>query len=456
MNANPSYEQLLAICIAQQEQIAQLQDEIKLLKELLNRNSKNSSSPPSQNRRSKPKKNTNKVRKKRSRGFGLSRVPLEKVTAFFDHKPDCCTRCQGQNFTTGFVKSSRQTIDVPPIQPIVHEHRRWACRCKTCGLESLGKYPDDVTSYTYGSNLRSWLAILRVSANVTMRKALGVLSRLLGIRLSLGCIVNVEQQFSNATEPVYAQLLKEVRTASVVHADETGWFNQSKRHWIWVACTEGTTAFQIARSRGAKAALSLLGLKEDRVLVTDRWGPYEKVPGERQYCLAHLIRNLKAVEERSGVDELLGGVLRVQLQYVCSLWRSVAEGSLSREKAAELSLESKTDHQQLLEMGIRKTQNPKTQRFFKELLTAIERMFCFINKDGVPTTNNAAERALRPLVLKRKVSLGSWSDKGDRFIERAFSIFETCRLRALDFVGVVRRAFILGMQKQTLSSLAPT
>ncbi len=121
-----TYEELQALCQQQQIliqkqaiQIQELTETVRDLKELLNRNSNNSSSPPSVNRgfkRREKKDKSNKLRKKRAVNMGLQRFSQEQVDRFHDHRPTNCSECNSTNLTHGFIKSRHQTVDLPPIK----------------------------------------------------------------------------------------------------------------------------------------------------------------------------------------------------------------------------------------------------------------------------------------------------------------------------------------------------
>jgi transposase len=454
-----TYEELQALCQQQQatidllsKQVQELTETVRVLKELLNRNSKNSSSPPSVNRGSKnreDKDKSNKLRKKRAINMGLQRFPNEQVNRFHDHRPVNCSQCGSTDFTNGFIKSRHQTVDLPPIKPIVEEHRRWSCRCKACGRDNLGQFPKDLSRKTYGPNIRTWIVVLATKGNVTIRKAMAILQELLCTKATLGTSVNIANHFADAVDATYKGLMDGVKTADLCYVDETGWYKRSKKRWVWQCATSNAVGFMISASRGAKAARELLGDKQDRILVTDRWEPYDAVPGQRQYCFAHLIRNLRAVEERGKKDKILGGLLRASLQNLCherGLWKA---GQLSWEAFLEKAHTMKAAFHEILCIGRKSASYRKTKRLCDRLLKEFDRMWVFIKDQRVELTNNESERNLRSIVLKRKVSLGSWGASGEEFIAKAYSIMATLAKRGFSFahyVGGVFGSVMLGLE----------
>ena len=446
-----TYEELQALCQQQQttiallsKQVQELTETVRVLKELLNRNSNNSSSPPSVNRASKrreKKDKSNKLRKKRAVNMGLQRFPQEQVDRFHDHRPINCSECGSTNLTHGFIKSRHQTVDLPPIKPIVEEHRRWSCRCKGCGCDNLGQFPKDLSRKTYGPNIRSWIVVLATKGNVPIRKAMAILQELLCTKATLGTSVNIANHFSDAVDAHYKRLMGEVKTADLCYVDETGWYKRNRKRWVWQCATSKAVGFMISASRGAQAARELLGDKQDRILVTDRWEPYDAVPGQRQYCFAHLIRNFRSVEERGRKDKILGGLLRSSLQSLChdrGLWKA---GQLSWEAFVEKAHVMKTAFWEILDIGRKSASYRKTKRLCDRLLREFDRLWVFIQDQRVELTNNESERNLRSIVLKRKVSLGSWGESGEEFIAKAYSIMATLAKRGFSFAHYVRDVF---------------
>jgi len=424
--------------------IEELSDTIKVLKELLNRNSNNSSSPPSLSRgykRKDKKGRINKMRKKRLVNKGLRRFPHERVSRFHDHRPEKCSSCGSFDLTNGFIKSSHQTVDIPPITPIIEEHRRWCCRCRDCGNDSLGKFPNHLSRKTYGPNIRTWIVLLATKGNVTIRKAIAILQELLGAEISLGTSINIANHFSRVVEAPYQHLMDEVKVSDLCYADETGWYERNKKCWLWQCATPKVVGFMVALRRNAQAARNLLGDLRDRILVTDRWEPYDRVAGQRQYCFAHLIRNFRAVEERGREDGILGGLLRAAVQSLCherTLWKV---GELSWDVFMAKVDKIKQALRETLTIGQQTAFCAKTKRLCTRLLKEFDHLWVFTRDQRVELTNNESERNLRAVVLKRKVSLGSQSASGSDFIARAYSIMATLAKRGFSFAQYVRNLF---------------
>ncbi len=164
----------------------------------------------------------------------------------------------------------------------------------------------------------------------------------------------------------------------------------------------------ITPSRSQKAAKQLLGEKYSGNLISDRYSAYNWIDLEnRQTCRAHLIRDFTRISQRSGKSEPIGELLLYQVYILFNWWHKIRYGTIDRS--------------------------------------------LFVK--GVEPTNNAAERALRQYVIWRKINLGTQSDRGDRFIERMFTVIATCKQHGrsvLDFMTQAIKAYLGGAETPSL------
>ena len=183
----------------------------------------------------------------------------------------------------------------------------------------------------------------------------------------------------------------------------------------------------IHRSRGHDGLKALLG--EDpgghQVVISDRFPTYDRV-SNRQLCWAHLRRDFQAMIDRGGGGELVGRKLLDQSRWIFTWWDRLAEGSIARTtlRSSVSGLKRVVGH--LLREGVA-CACPWTKKVCRKILSAEKHLWRFAEVEGVVPDNNAAERALRHGVIWRKLSLGTASEAGSRFVERLLSVVETCR-----------------------------
>jgi transposase len=185
------------------------------------------------------------------------------------------------------------------------------------------------------------------------------------------------------------------------------------------------------------------------VLVSDRYAVYTFVQADRrQVCWAHLLRDFKRIAERQGVPGRLGRRL-LGLGLLMFRWR---DRGLSRAEQFEpLSRRLRQALQQGAAQGVCR----RTANTCANLLELWPALWGFVTHPGVEPTNNAAEQALRSIVLKRKISGPTRSRRGDQFIARAYTAFETCRRQGRDFLSYMHAAVIAWIDKTAHPSLLP-
>jgi transposase len=242
----------------------------------------------------------------------------------------------------------------------------------------------------------------------------------LQVPISLGAIQKVLDRVTQAIDPYYVAIATQARQSAVNYIDETSWFCMHTLHWLWVMASEGVAFYMIHPRRSKEAFAALI---EDWVglLVSDGYGVYQSWVTHRQTCLAHLIRTARGLAERQNVELAACGTWAlVELQRLCHMATAPPTGGEWRAWYARLCKLIDQYHDRQDEAG----------RFARRLLREMDSLWVFLAHHGVEPTNNRAERALRFGVQWRKRSLGTASDKGNRWVERILSLRETCRLQA--------------------------
>ena len=275
--------------------------------------------------------------------------------------------------------------------------------------------------------------------------------------MSLGTVANLEQEVSAALAPAYEEAKQAVREAEVKHADETGWKENGKKRWLWVAATTSVVFFLIHTLRNTVALRKLLGDVWLGILCSDRWRAYDDWPTDRrQLCWAHLKRNWEKMLERGGkAKEIAQACLSIHKE-VFELWHLFRGGGCTRwdlgNDMAPLTLAMLA----VLQSGAH-SRDRKTKRFCARLLDKFLAMWTFVVTEGVEPTNNHAERVQRRAVLWRRRSFGCHSADGCRFVERILTVVQTLRLQrrsVLRFLQETLAAHRLGQKAPTLLLVA--
>ena len=328
-----------------EQELAELLAVQQQLSEKVNRTSKNSSSPPSQDPPGFGKKSQkHKSSKKRGGqpghdGHSRNLYPIEECSDVIDHHPRVCACC-GENLAGEDTNPHRhQIVEIPPISPIVVEHRLHKLICAGCGTSTRATYPPDVSKIGYGARVVAMVALLSGVYRHSQRMVQSAMTDLFDISMSLGTVNTLRQEASAAVADCVDEAKKYVHQQPVVGADETS-FAQGNidgcnpkqcQAWLWVAVTPLVTFFEIALSRCTQAARNLLGENFGGILSSDRHGAYNWVDLERrQLCWAHLRREFIKISERPGVSKELGIALVKQQEKLFELWHRVRDGTLTR------------------------------------------------------------------------------------------------------------------------------
>lgn len=200
---------------------------------------------------------------------------------------------------------------------------------------------------------------------------------------------------------------------------------------MWTATTPGATFLQIAKHCNREQFNALVGTNYAGIVISDRWVGFEHLdPNQRQVCWSHIDRDFRRHSEGLAEQKTFGERGLELSRQVFVAWRAFKHEHYDRERLATEIEPIQTELRRLLEEASPKSRRTRWhRRFANNLLKVWPALWTFVTVEGVEPTNNPAERALRAPVIHRKVSLGTQSENGERFAERALSAASTCRLQ---------------------------
>jgi transposase len=441
-----------------------LESRVAELEQRLNRSSRNSSLPPSQDPPSAPPR-PHKPGSGRERGGqlghkGRSRplLALERVDELIDHWPERCA-C-GHRFSEAECcpvgKPARhQVAELPSIAVVLTEHRLQRLRCPDCGATMRAELPTGVPPGAFGPRLQAAVATLAVRNRVSRRDTVELMRELFGAELSAGSIDAIVQQTGEALAEPHAALADQIRSASAVNLDETGWRLRGGKRTLWGALTFRVAVFRIAPDRHQREAQALLGEEFSGIACSDRWWAYDYLDAERrQLCWAHLVRDFTAHSEGIGAQKEFGLAGLEIAKRLFSAWEQCRDDA-DRARLGERIGPLKAELRALLEQAARKSaRNRRHRTFAKNLLKRWPALWTFASVPGIEPTNNHAERGLRGAVIYRKLSLGSQSEHGERMIERLLSASVTCRLQGRSLFAYLTDVIAAKIRGDPIPSLA--
>lgn len=372
-------------------------------------------------------------------------VPAAEVTRHHDCIPAQCERCAHPLLGRDSSPRLHQVFGLPRVQPEVDQYALHGLGCPDpeCGHVTRGKLPAGVPTGQFGPSTVAVVTLLMGVCRLGKRKVQDILADLFGLDLSLGAVVGCQKLGSSAIQAPVEEARDFVCTARapVKHSDETSWRQgpQRAKVWLWTVVTASVTVFAIQRERSTDAAKSLLG-KLGGILVSDRFSAYGFWRlWMRQVCWSHLIRDFVAIAERGGESARIGDALLDEARRLFGWWHRVRDGTLSRKKFQIYVRTLRNRVGALLDEGAA-CAHPKTARTCTKIRKVFPALWLFVERQGVQPTNNAAERALRHAVLWRKISGGTHSELGSRFVERILTVVATLRQQERNVLGFLRAA----------------
>lgn len=432
------------------EQVKRLTELVEELTRQLNKNSSNSHKPPSSDgvgrRKStrKPKRRSGRKRGGQPGRKGSKREMLatEFVDLVVDIFPDDCEICLRRlPESTSDSPYRHQVVDL--LEKNGGRHiTEYRCHAVACQCGQLAPAPVSlVPKYALGPRLSSVICLFSGAYQMSRRQVVVALKELYGIRVSLGTVSNIEGRMSSALAKSSEEAMTHIENSSVKHVDETSFLRDSQRCSTWVFANAITSVYRIVDD-GKRTSLRAQLRKTKGILVSDRASVFLYWPmAQRQICWSHLLRTFTDYSERDGPAGAIGDDLITYCELVFHYWREHRAGELSD-----------ANYEQWIS-AIQEGMKPRLQRAVdanikyvsgscKNLLEHWDAMWTFVENPTVDLTNNHAERELRRLVLWRKRSFGSQSERGDRFVERILTVTQTMRKNARDTLGFLQQSFI--------------
>ena len=274
------------------------------------------------------------------------------------------------------------------------------------------------------------------------------------IDVSRSHLCNSIARVSDALAAPYEELAEHVPTEPVLNIDESGWKDKGLRYWIWVFCTSAISFFCIAKSRGSKVLEEVLGKTYGGTIVSDFFSAYVKYANRlQQFCLAHLIRDIKFLTAPPGeADKQFGQRLLVEFKRLFHLWH--LREKIPKERLDGVMFRIK-DRVLRLAAGCAEGEPSRSRTLARRLVKHGEAIFRFLFDAAVPPTNNAAERGVRTAVIDRRITQGSRSLMGRQWNERIWTVLGTCRKQGRSAWRFLQDALLAFHGQASAPSLIP-
>lgn len=369
-----------------------------------------------------------------------------------DHCPECGLKL-GEEPTDTYVRFVTELIPAYLFVLQLNVHRYWCSHCdKLVQADSDQALP----GRQFGPRLVSTLVLLSMMG-LPVRRIQEVVLTMAGLSVSTGEVQDLLEFSAEKLGPEYARIREEVRQAYLVQPDETSMRVGGKNWWAWSFATDLAAYYELDPSRGKKVVERVLGRDFAGTVVSDGWCAYNILEGRRGVCWIHINRHLQAVEVAHGIEprgprDLSAPVFTRRgrppetfltfAQGLRALLREAVEWS---EKNPVRVVAVGERQAQSYEVRVRQLCDAKSKdkdvgRISRDLLKRMPYLFTFVRDARIPWHNNAGERAIRSVCVKRKMSGGLRSKGGAEAYARLKTVHETMKRKGQDFLQAVRDA----------------
>jgi hypothetical protein len=349
-------------------------------------------------------------------------VPLE-------HCPHCACPLDDQRPLTQIIE------ELPPLRPEVTRLTTWQATCPCCGEEVRSTHPLQVSAAAQGAagihlgpRATALATVLKMHFGLPLRKVCGILKEGFGLSLTAGGLAQLLHRVAGKAQPQHEELLEQVRASHAVYADETSWYVGGKS-WLWVFTTLDHVLYHVNESRGRRVAENVLGADYSGVLVSDCAPIYDDWKCPQHKCIAHHLRVLREMKARHDTLD------PSYLDRWKTLWKDVIALSKRRAEVPPGEFQRQRDalDGRISELIREYLTQPGDLKFRTRMFNARPHLLGCLDHD-VETTNNRAERAIRPAVIARKLSCGNKTPRGALTWEILASRCATLHQQGLDLL----------------------
>ena len=428
-------------CAKLLERVEELESRLAELESALakaNKNSSNSSKPPSSDITNPPKaKKTPGRPKKRKRGgqpghARHTRTPFgdDELDAIFDYRDKLCPCCGEILVDADAEPKKLQQMELVDRPVRIEEHRRVAQTCPHCGGLHFPELPDElIKAGLVGPRLTALVGWLKSVCHMSFSSIRKYFRDVICIPVSRGLLTKLVTKVSQSLKDPYEELLDQLAEEALLNVDETGHKENGKRLWTWCFRAATYTVFKIDPSRGSDVLVKVLGEEFDGLLGCDYFSAYRKYMRLNenvalQFCLAHLIRDVKFLCDHPNADNRDYGdrVLKLLRKLFATIHR---HDQYASEVTFRQALE-RVRNDLCWEAGMETPATREAQNLAERFYQHCESYFRFISDPRIDPTNNVAEQAIRFVAIHRRLTQGTRGESGRRWFERICTAAVTC------------------------------
>lgn len=355
---------------------------------------------------------------------GYSRHIPERIDQVKELNPSNCYTCGTKLSDTQEIRE-RYVADIKLVLKVKNTlykiHRKYCTGCKKLVEQQV---PNVLPHARFGLNLMLFVMYLKLGLALPGNKVCELLNTMYNLTISESEIVVILRQLANYFGDYYSYLEKLVKLARVKHSDTTGWRVDGKNYFAWTFIATGIVLYKIRKRNNAKVAISFFGHdQKNKILVVDRHSTFrsliEKLGFLLQLCWSHILQDTKELSRDFGAE---GKYVHKKLKEIYQFAKGQNHKGTS-EQVDQLKAE-------ILQLTQRHYKHSTIRKFVQNLYHRdVENLFRFVTDPEIPSTNNISERELRKLVIIRKISNGSRSQRGANTTAMLLSIIQTLRFK---------------------------
>jgi transposase len=434
-------------CQARDRRIAQLQEEIKSLRQQLGQTEREQKRQAHPFARQQSTPHPKKPGRRKGHAADLRPVPTpDQIDRVVEVPLDQCPMCQVPLYDQDQVVQYQ--TDLPPIVPIITQFNIETGYCPCCRQYWQGRHPDQTsdaigaTGNTLGPVVLTMAAEMKHRLGVSYRKICDFLLTYCQLKVCPAAFIRAEQRLAELARPTYDLLVEALRQSHVVHADETGWRVGRLSAWLWVFSSKAATVYVIRTgtgARGHRVPHDILGPDFDGYLVVDGLKTYDVLDVAKGRCNGHLLRRCKKLCATVPTKE------QQHLEALSTLLKEAIDLASRRDQVASedfarhvQGIEDRLDD--WLEANLRRRScSAELDRLDTHLRAHRGEWLTFLHDPEVPPTNNHAEQMLRPAVITRKVGGCNKNLLGALVHSILSSIMVTCHRQGKRFLDLARQ-----------------
>jgi len=389
----------------------------------------NAHTPPSLSKKKRePKEPSGKLGAEKGHSKWEREQP--EPTKTVEHKLDACPHCN-HKLKKPFKIERRIIEEIPKPQPImVTEHLIEHYECPHCHKKAIAK--TNLPKGMFGHNAETLTVLFHFEDRLPLRKTVTALQRH-GLNMTNVCVHNISKRTAHALTPEYQKQIQLLRTSRVVNGDETKIKINGETYWLWTFVGEQQTIYVIRKHRNESIPKEILGKDFTGIITSDGHTAYKKIGSGQQRCWAHIIRESKELNENYSLYKCHHTNLNNIFKTIKCI--RAKPPPLQKRQLLKEQLEKRTT-----EIADALDGHKEYRTFAVKLRNAIPSLFTCVIHLFVEPTNNIAERALRELIVIRKIIGGLRRETGARTMETITSMFATWKQQDKPLYPTLKKA----------------